>query len=248
MESKLFFKKVFLLVVIVAALFTLTACKKEAQKEVEATEAILQPSSTPVPPETSVKKPTQEANDVSTTEYISTTNLFSLKVPDGWYSEEVLPGAGFVMANSEAALEHYKGGTALQSGDFVLNIGFLPLALLKENQLRHLGFKFDASPEVFLQSLLPMFRIGDEPAGNIAGEAALISLSDGREAGMLTLSDKGREGMIMMFEAGDGVLVFVSGEAFPGEMDEFQELTDALAAEVVYSGAQDALYAALRGQ
>jgi hypothetical protein len=93
-----------------------------------------------------------------------------------------------------------------------------------------------------------MFRIGDEPAGNIAGEAALISLSDGREAGMLTLSDKGREGMIMMFEAGDGVLVFVSGEAFPGEMDEFQELTDALAAEVVYSGAQDALYAALRGQ
>jgi len=134
MESKLFFKKVFLLVVIVAALFTLTACKKEAQKEDEATEAIVQPSSTPVPPETSVKEPTQEANDVSTTEYISTTNLFSLKVPDGWYSEEVLPGAGFVMANSEAALEHYKGGTALQSGDFVLNIGFLPLALLKENQ------------------------------------------------------------------------------------------------------------------
>ena len=75
MESKLFFKKVFLLVVIVAALFTLTACKKEAQKEDEATEAILQPSSTPVPPETSVKEPTQEANDVSTTEYISTTNL-----------------------------------------------------------------------------------------------------------------------------------------------------------------------------
>lgn len=248
MKSKLSIHKVFLLVVFATAFLTLTACKKEAQKEEEIEEAVIQASATPVPAEAPTKEPTKEANYVSTTEYVSTTNLFSLKVPDGWYSEEVLPGAGFVMANSEAALEHYKNGNALQSGDFVLNIGFLPLALLQENQLKHLGFKFEASPEVFLQSLLPMFRIGDEPAGNIAGEATLISLSDGREAGMLTLSDEGREGMIMMFEAGDGVLVFVSGEAFPGEMDEFQELTDALAAEVVYSGAQDALYAALRGQ
>ena len=118
---------------------------------------------------------------------------------------------------------------------------------MQENQLKHLDFQLEASPEVFLQSLLPMFRIGDEPAGDVAGEARLISLSDGREAGMLTLSDEGGEGMILMFEAGDGVLAFVSAKAFPGEMAGFQELTSALAAEVVYRGTQDALYGALFG-
>lgn len=247
MESRLFLHKVLLLVVIVTALFTLTACKKEAQKEEEVKEAVLQPSSTPVPLETPAKEPTQEANYVSTTEYFSATDLFSLKVPDGWSSEEILPGADFVMANSESALERYTGGRAVQSGDVVLNVGFLPLALLRENQLKHLGFQFEASPEVFLQSLLPMFRIGDEPAGNVAGKATLVSLSDEREAGMLTLSDEGREGMVLMFEAGDGVLAFVSVEAYPGELAEFQALAHALAAEVIYSGAQEALYAALYG-
>jgi hypothetical protein len=253
MERNLFLHKVFILVVILAALPALTACKRgEQNNETPSTvsvdmEATKQPTASPIPSEAAAEVPVGEANDVSTSEFVSATNLFSLKVPDGWSSEEVLPGAVFVMANSESALERYKNGGAVKSGDYVINLGFLPLALLQENQLKHLGFQFEASPEAFLQSLLPMFRIGDEPAGDVAGNARLVSLSDGREAGMLTLSNEGGEGMILMFEAGDGVLAFVSTKASPGEMAEFQELTSALAAEVVYNGAQDALYGALYG-
>jgi hypothetical protein len=181
------------------------------------------------------------------TEYVSSTDLFSLYVPTGWRAEEVIPGADLAMANNERALESYHNGGAIESGDFLLNVGFLPQALLQEQELSHLGFQLDASPEVFLGSLLPMFRIGEEPAGNVAGEATLVSLRDGRDAGMLAFSDEGREGLVLVFEAGDGVFAFVSAAGFPGEMHEFQEVTYAVAAEVAYHGSQDALYSVLYG-
>lgn len=249
MEIKQYLRKVMIMAVIVMTFFTLTACKNESQvqEQDQVEEVVVKPSSTPVPLETPTTEPTQKASYNSTKEYISATDLFSLKVPDGWSSEEVIPGADFIMANSELALERYKNGYPVEQTDFALNVGFLPFALLKENQLKHFNFQFEASPEILLQSLLPMFRIGDQQASNIAGETKLVLLSDGREAGMLTLSDENREGMVLMFVAGDGILAFVSVETFPGEMVDFKELTYALAAEVVYNGSQDALYGALYG-
>lgn len=132
MERKLFLHKVFILVVIVVALPALAACRRgEQNNETPSTvnvdmAATKQPTASPIPSEDVAEEPTNEANYVSTSEFVSATDLFSLKVPDGWSSEEILPGADFAMANSESALEHYKNGNAVESGDFVLNVGFLP--------------------------------------------------------------------------------------------------------------------------
>jgi hypothetical protein len=79
------------------------------------------------------------------------------------------------------------------------------------------------------------------------GEAELVSLSDERDAGLLKVSDEGREGVVMMFTAGDSVIALVSTVVFPGEMGQLQEIAFSIAAEVVFSGAQDALYGALLG-
>jgi hypothetical protein len=220
MRTRQFLHKVLVIFVLLPTLFTLTACKGDEQ----------------------IKEPS-----FSGTEFISTTNLFSLTVPVGWSAEEVVPGADLLMANTEAALERYHIGSAIEAGDLVLNVGFLPLALFQEEDLSHLDFQLEASPEVFLESLLPLFRIGDKPADNVAGEATLVSLHDGRDAGVLTFSEQGREGLILVFEAGAGVFAFVSAAGFPGEMNEFQEITYAVADAVAYNGTQDALYDALYG-
>lgn len=176
--------------------------------------------------------------------FTSATELFSVGVPAGWSVEELLPGGALVMANSAAALERYNDGGAIEPGDLVLNIGFLPFVLLQQRELRPLDIRFEATPDVFLRSLLPMFRRADDAA---FGDAELVSLSDGRDAGMLTVSDEGREGMILMFVAGDGVVAFVSTVGFPGGMGGFQDVAFTVAAEVVFSGAQEALYGTLLG-
>ena len=181
------------------------------------------------------------------TKFVSSTELFSLYVPTGWSMEEVVPGASLVMANSETALARYRNGNALESGDLVLNVSFLPLALLQEKELSHLGIQVEASPDAFLQSLLPMFLLGDQPAREAAGEAELVSLSDGREAGMLSPSEDGREGLILVFTLGKDVFAFISATTYPGGMNEFQEVTYGVAAGVTYSGSQDALYSKLYG-
>jgi pimeloyl-ACP methyl ester carboxylesterase len=184
------------------------------------------------------------STELDTKEFASVTGLFSVKVPAGWSVEELVPGGAFVMANSEAALDRYHGSSAVEPGDFVLNVGFLPYALLRSNELSSLNFQFEAPPDVFLRSLLPMFHVA---ADAVLSEPELISLNDERDAGVLTVSAGGREGMILMFAAGDGVIALVSPIAFPGEMDEFQKIAYSVAAEVVFSGAQDALFGALLG-
>jgi hypothetical protein len=181
------------------------------------------------------------------TKFVSSTELFSLYVPTGWSMEEVVPGASLVMANSETALARYRNGNALESGDLVLNVSFLPLAFLQEKELSHLGIQVEASPNAFLQSLLPMFLLGDQPAREAAGEAELVSLSDGSEAGMLSLSEQGSEGLILVFTLGKDVFAFISATTYPGGMNEFQEVTYGVAAGVTYSGSQDALYSKLYG-
>lgn len=253
MRSKWYPQKFFVIFILITALSTLAGCSKLKQIEEAAStldakgEAMLHPTPTPDPPEPETEKPAEELNYVISTEFVSATEFFSVMAPNGWSIEEDLPGADLIMANSEAALDRFLSGSAVESGDFVIKIGFLPLALLQEKDLAHLGFQFQSSPEVFLMSLLPLFRIGDEPAGNVVGEATLVAVSDRRDAGMLPLLDAEREGMILMFEAGDGVIAIISTVAFPGEISKYQQLTYAIAAEVAFNAAQDALYNTLYG-
>jgi hypothetical protein len=262
MGSKRFLQKALVLLALVAALLALVACQDEEQlEEVESTlvaevQKTMQLESSQVEPEVTAEEPTQEAEvDVEPTpseatvtaatdmeEFTSVTEFFTVKVPAGWSSEETFPGGAFIMANNEAALEHYNNDSAIDSGDFVLNIGFLPYLLFDQRELKPLDIQFEATPDVFLESLLPMFNVTDNAD---LSDVELVSINEGRDAGMLVVSDEGREGMILMFEAGDSVVAFVSTVGFPGEVAEFQEIAYAIAAEVTFSGAQEALYGRL---
>ena len=218
MKGKQFFYKVILLAV---AILILAACGGKSQ----------------------TKEP-----DFPSTSFVSSTELFKVYVPTGWKTEEVVSGADLIMANSEAALEHYQSNSALESGELVLNIGFLPLSLFQEQALAHLKIQTEASPEVFLQSILPMFLVEGEPAKDVAGQAVLVSLGDGREAGTLTFSKEGREGLILVFTAGKDVFAFVSAATYPGGLGEFQETVYKIAAGVAYDGSGSALYSKLNGK
>lgn len=218
MKGKQFFYKVILLA---SAIFILAACSGKGQ----------------------AKEP-----DFPSTAYVSSTELFRLYVPTDWKTQELIPGADLVMTNSEAALEHYRSESALDSGDLVLNIGFLPMALFEEQALAHLKIQIEASPEVFLQSILPMFLVDGEQAGDAAGEPVLVSLGDGREAGTLTFSKEGRDGLILVFKAGKDVFAFVSVTTNPGGMIEFQETVYEIAAGITYDGSGSALYSKLNGK
>lgn len=220
MKIKSFLHKVVLIFALTATLFILAACNGKRQ----------------------AKEP-----NFPSAEFVSSTELFSLYVPMGWSMEEVIPGADLAMANNETALARYRNGNALESGELVLNVGFLPLALLQEKELSHLGIQFEASPEAFLQSLLPMFRVGDKPAKDAVGKATLVSLGEGRNAGRLTFVEEGREGQILVFTAGKDVFAFISAATNPGGVQEFQEIIDAVAAGVTFSGSQDSLYSILNG-
>ena len=176
--------------------------------------------------------------------YTSVTEFFNVPVPAAWPSEETLPGAAFTLANADAALERYKAGTAAASGDLVLNIGFLPYALLRQRELSALDIQFEAPPDRFLASLMPLFRVGE---GVQLGDPALVTLPDGRDAARVTVAEAGQEGQILVFGAGDEVIAVVSAVTAPGEMAQLQEITDAVAAGVTFSGSQDALYGILLG-
>lgn len=249
--SKSYLPRPFLVVIILTTLFALAACRAATQDEQAASTPVtgvdIQPTSSPVPPQATAAEAAKAPGASPSVVFVSATELYNLKTPSGWVMEEIVPGAGLIMANSEAALERARSGSTIEPGDFVLNLGFLPVALLMEKELSHLGFQLDAPAEVVLQSLLPLFQIGADPSGKVAGQAVRVSLRDERQAGLLTVSELDREGIILLFEAGDGVLAFVSTVAYPGEVTEFQEITYAIAGEVAYSGAQDALYGVLLG-
>lgn len=210
-------------------------------------QATAQSTPSPATPVAAATAQVEEPVPFEMTEIVSVTEFFRVQAPAGWQAEETVPGASIILANSESALERYNAGSAIESGDIVLNIGFLPLALLQEDQLAHYGFAFDASPDVFLQSLLPMFRVGEDPADTVVGTPALISVGDGRDVGMVTLSDQGREGVVLVFEAGNGAIALVSAVAYPAEMDAQMATIQEIAATITFTGAQDALYGALYG-
>ncbi|HSR46478.1 MAG TPA: hypothetical protein VLL77_00685 [Anaerolineales bacterium] len=185
-----------------------------------------------------------EAPAIDLQEAESVTEMFTLMVPEGWSQEEVVPGAAFVMASSEAALDRYRATGGAEEGDLVVNVGFLPYRLLETNELRALDFQVDASPDVFLQSLMPMFLV--DP-GLTFSQADLVSLGNDREAGRMTVSAEGQEGIVLMFPAGDRVIAFVSAVTSPGGMAQFEDITYSIASGVTFGGDSDALFGALLG-
>lgn len=263
MRRKWFIYKWQVLPILMVALFVLVTCQKVEQldKAASTLEAELimtvEPEPSPSATEQAAEKPAEEPSQeavpaaeptssvaLATTpaemeEFVSATEFFSVKVPAGWSSEETFPGGAFVMANSESALERYQSRSAVEPGDFVLNVGFLPFTLFKQREVVPLNIQMEATPDVFLQSLLPMFNVAGDA---VLGDVTLVSTGGERDAGMLTISDDGREGMILMFVAGDGVVALISTVGYPGEMAEFQDLAYAVAAGVIFNGGEDALY------
>ena len=221
MNSKVYLKRLFAVFSLLTLLFSLSACGGKQQGR--------QPG-------------------FPVTELVSSTELFKLYVPVDWRMDEVIPGADLVVANTESALTHYRSESALESGELVLNIGFLPFALFEEQALAHLKIQIEASPEVFLQSILPMFLVDGEPAKDAAGEPVLVFLGDGREAGTLSFIKEGRDGMVLVFKAGKDVFAFVSVITYPGGMVEFQETAHEVAAGITYDGSGSALYSKLNGK
>ncbi len=256
MKHKHFMQKVFVLFALISVLFTLVACQPldEQQKEtveVQTTEeTTASDGGQEAPDEVEADESADASSEIPMTgdtemgEFVSITEFFTLQVPEGWSTEEVLPGANFVMANSEEALVRYRDGRAIESGDFIVNIGFLPYRLLQTNELRSLDFQFDAPPDIFFQSLMTMFRTADDL---VISEPQLVSLNDKREAGLMIVSEEGKEGAVLMLSAGDNVIALVSSVAFPGEMDQFQAIAESVAAELEFNGNQDALYGVLLG-
>jgi hypothetical protein len=256
MKNKHFMQKVFVLFAFISVLFTLAACQPLDEQqgdtmEVQATEETTAPDGGQEDlGEVEANESTEASSEIPMTgdpemeQFVSVTEFFTLQVPVGWSTEEVLAGANFVMANSEQALKRHRSGEAIEAGDFVVNIGFLPYRLFQTNELRSLDFQYDAPPDVFFQSLMPMFRTTDEL---VISEPQLVSLNDEREASLMTVSEAGQEGAVLMISAGDSVIALVSSVAFPGELSQFQAIAESVAAEVEFSGNQDALYGVLLG-
>jgi hypothetical protein len=234
---------------------TLSACQEEDQIDEEALAPatnVERATQTVSKPDTGVEELTQEPPEsaesdvepISLEEYVSITEFFSLKVPVGWASAEIFPGGAFIMANSEAALDHYTNGSAFEPDDLVINVGFLPYELFRQREVVPLNIQFDATPDLFLQSILPIFRV----AGNaVLSDTELVSLNDERDAGLATISDQGREGLVLMFVAGDEVIALVSAVGYPGDMAVYKETIYAIATEAVFNGAQDALFRTFLG-
>jgi hypothetical protein len=266
MKSKDYIYQRILLLPLVVAIVVLAACQRaEEIDEAAATldaelQMTVRPEPSPTPTEAAAEDPTEEPTEEATQtveptatvepkisfadleEVVSVTGFFAVKVPAGWSTEEAFPGGAFVMANSLAALDNFTSRGTVESGDLVLNIGFLPFELFRQREVVPLNIQFGAPPDVFMQSVLPIFRAaGDADLSDVE----LVSISDERDAGMVTISEEGTEGFILMFTAGDEVVAVVSAVSSVGEMATLREDIFAIASEVTFSGDQGALYGTL---
>lgn len=260
MRSKRLRFRYFVFLSLAVLLTALTACDGQEQDQFEEEASALatnveratQTASSPSTPEPDGEDATEEPSEKampdidlsSLEEYVSVTEFFHLRVPAGWSAEETFPGGAFIMANSDTALERHKSGSPMEPSDLILNIGFLPYALFRQREVVPLNIQFDATPNIFLQSLLPMFQVADDA---VISDPELVSLNAEMDAGLVTVSGRGREGLILMFNAGDEVVVLVSAVGYPGELEAFQEAIYAVAAEVTFSGPQDELYGMFLG-
>jgi hypothetical protein len=252
--------RLFVFTVLVIALTTLTACEEKEKEQFDdeasalATNVVLatQTASAPTTPEAGDEKPAEESSEAAMPEidlgsledYVSVTEFFRLKIPEGWGSMETFPGGALIMANSAAALEWYNSDSPAQSGDLVMNVGFLPYDLFRQREVVPLNIQFDATPDLFLQSIMPIFNVAE---GAVLGDTQLVSLNDEREAGSMIISSPGREGLVLLYPAGDEVVALVSTVGYPGEIDAYREAIYAIAAEVSFSGAHEALYGTYLG-
>ena len=177
--------------------------------------------------------------------FVSERDYFSVEVPTDWQTEEIVPGAALLTANSDAALERYKSGDMPESGDFVVSFGFLPYNIVQAPQVASLHIQYDASPDVFLQSMMPLFRVSD---GASISDAALVSVSDTRDVGVINFSSNGREGSVLVFHAADRVVAFISTVGFPGDTEDFQATLNVIAASTEFTAPQNALWAVMIGQ
>ena len=256
----------FLLLPLAVAFVLLVACQRaEEIDEAAATldaelRMTVQPEPSPTATEAAAEEPVEEPMEEATPtveptpteepqtmlsdleEYVSVTEFFTVKVPAGWSTQETFPGGAFVMANSPAAFEHFNNDSGIEPGDLVLNIGFLPYELLRQREVVPLNIQFEATPDVFMQSVLPIFRAAGDA---VLSDVELVSLGDDRTAGMVTVSEEGREGIILMFTAGDEVVAVVSAVSSVGELDALREDIFAVASEITFSGDQGTLYGAL---
>ena len=185
------------------------------------------------------------AQDVDTQEFISERGFFSVDVPTDWKADEIVPGAALLIANSDAAVERYQANDQPESGDLIVSVGFLPYNILQAPQVASLNIQYDASPDIFLQSLLPLFRIREEVS---VGMAELVSVSDLRDAGVVSVSADEREGDILVFHVADRVVAFISTQGFLGETDTFQEFVYSIAASTEFTAPQSALWGVMVGQ
>ena len=186
------------------------------------------------------------AQEADMTMVKSSSGHVRIMVPPGWVIEEDADGVRLVLANAEAALTTFKEGELPKPGEVVITIGFIPAALFAEKDFSHVGIQLEASPDLFLQSIMPMLRITGAETADVSG-SELVPLSGEREAGLATIATLQREGSLLVFEAAEGVMAFVSTVAYPGELPDLQAITFAVASSLDYTGSADALTAAFYG-
>ena len=170
-----------------------------------------------------------------------TNNMFSVAYPAGWIAFEHEDGIGLAIANSDAAMTRFGVGESVP-GDLALNIGFIPAAWFAMGEWEDVGIQLEATPDVFLQSIMPMLRLTEAYAeGAVIRDSELVSLSDGVEAGLLTVSYGERVGMLIVFETTEGVFAFVNALGNPAEVEDFQKIALAVAASIEYTDSAENL-------
>lgn len=176
----------------------------------------------------------------------SSSGHVSVMSPSGWVVEEDADGVRLVLANAEAALTTFNAGEQPKPGEAVITIGFIPAALFAEKDFSHVGIQLEASPDLFLQSIMPMLRITGAETADVSG-SELVPFSDEREAGLVTIATPQREGSLLVFEAAEGVMAFVSTVAYLGELPDLQAVTFAVVSSLDYIGSADTLTTAFYG-
>ena len=176
------------------------------------------------------------------TEYQSSDSQLRLTYPTAWRIDETFSGAALVLANTTEAMERYSAGQSPAPGDFVVNVGLLPFALLQQRELRRYDVQLEASPDVFLESVLPIFHT---TGNSTLGAVELVALDAEHSAGQVSLTANDREGWVLAAPAGERVAALISTVAYPGEMESFAEVAYRIAASIIFEGDGDALYGTL---
>ncbi|MCP4402882.1 MAG: hypothetical protein GY801_36970 [bacterium] len=173
------------------------------------------------------------------TEFTSATEQFSLRYPADWAAEEDVKGGVLAIANTEAALDRFNAGQ-VQSGDFTLNVGFVPAMFFEL-----IGGRLGATPQSLLQSIMPVMRARSE--NTAVSDIKVVSFAGEREAALVMVSDDRGEGAFMVFAAAEGVIAFMSAVGHPDEFEDFSDNALTVAATVEFNGDSEALWAAMLG-